>query len=33
MTKTLDIALFKLTPEELAAYEELIELWVTYGGS
>jgi hypothetical protein len=29
----LDTALFKLTPEELAAYEELIELWLTYGGA
>ena len=30
--KTLDEALEELTPEELAAYEEAIELWITYGG-
>jgi hypothetical protein len=29
---TLDEALKTLTPEELVEYEELIELWITYGG-
>ena len=32
MKTTLDKALSNLTFEELAAYEELIELWITYGG-
>jgi len=32
MTMTLDEALKTLTPEELVEYEELIELWITYGG-
>jgi len=30
--KALDQALEELTPEELADYEEAIELWITYGG-
>jgi hypothetical protein len=30
--KTLDDALEKLSDEELAEYEEVIELWITYGG-
>jgi hypothetical protein len=30
--KTLDKALEKLSDEELAEYEEVIELWITYGG-
>jgi hypothetical protein len=29
---SLDEALKILTTEELAEYEELIELWITYGG-
>ena len=28
----LDKALEALTPEELREYEEVIELWITYGG-
>jgi len=28
----LDKALESLTPEELREYEEVIELWITYGG-
>jgi len=32
ITKTLDEALEKLSAEELAEYEEAIELWITYGG-
>jgi len=28
----LDKALESLSPEELAEYEEIIELWITYGG-
>jgi len=28
----LDKALEHLTEEELAEYEEIIELWITYGG-
>ena len=30
--KILDQALCYLTAEELAEYEEIIELWITYGG-
>ena len=30
--KHLDVILARLTATELAEYEELIELWVTYGG-
>ncbi len=30
--KALDQALESLTPEERKAYEEAIELWITYGG-
>ena len=30
--KHLDVILTRLTAAELVAYEELIELWVTYGG-
>ena len=30
--KLLDIALDELSAEELVEYEELIELWITYGG-
>jgi len=30
--KLLDLALAELSMEELAEYEELIELWITYGG-
>ena len=30
--KLLDLALDELSMEELAEYEELIELWITYGG-
>jgi len=30
--KTLDEALEELSAEELAEYEEAIELWITYGG-
>jgi len=30
--KLLDIALENLSAKELAEYEELIELWITYGG-
>ena len=30
--KTLDDALEKLSDEELAEYEEVIELWITYVG-
>ena len=30
--KLLDIALKKLSAKELKEYEELIELWITYGG-
>jgi hypothetical protein len=32
MMKLLDLALAELSMEELAEYEELIELWITYGG-
>ncbi len=32
MTKHLDEILNELTPEELLAYEEAVELWITYGG-
>ena len=32
MNITLDKALSELTEEELKEYEELIELWITYGG-
>ena len=32
MTMALDEALKTLTSEELVTYEELIELWITYGG-
>ena len=31
--KALDEALEELSGEDLAEYEELIELWKTYGGS
>jgi len=31
--KALDEVLEELSAEELAEYEELIELWKTYGGS
>ena len=30
--KPIDQALEELTAAELAAYEEAIELWITYGG-
>jgi hypothetical protein len=30
--KLLDVALDSLTAKELAEYEEVIELWITYGG-
>jgi len=30
--KLLDIALKNLSAKELKEYEELIELWITYGG-
>jgi hypothetical protein len=30
--KELDKSLATLSPHELAEYEELIELWITYGG-
>ena len=30
--KELDQALNELLPEEIAEYEEAIELWITYGG-
>jgi hypothetical protein len=30
--KDLDKALDELAPEEIAEYEEAIELWITYGG-
>jgi len=30
--KDLDESLARLSSEELAEYEEAIELWVTYGG-
>ena len=30
--KTLDEALEDLSTEELAEYEEIIELWIRYGG-
>ena len=30
--KDLDQALDELLPEEIAEYEEAIELWITYGG-
>ena len=30
--KVLDAALEQLSDEELRAYEEIIELWITYGG-
>jgi len=30
--KVLDESLEGLSPEELAEYEEAIELWITYGG-
>ena len=30
--RLLDLALEKLSVKELAEYEELIELWITYGG-
>jgi hypothetical protein len=30
--KLLDTALLDLTAEELVEYEEIIELWITYGG-
>jgi len=30
--KLLDIILAQLSAEELADYEEIIELWITYGG-
>jgi len=33
MMKLLDLALDELSMEELVEYEELIELWLTYGGS
>jgi hypothetical protein len=29
----IDKALESLTPEEIAEYEEVIELWITYGGA
>ena len=32
MNVSLDEALKFLTPEELFEYEEVIELWITYGG-
>ena len=32
LMKTLDEALEELSAEELAEYEEAIELWITYGG-
>jgi len=28
----LDKAIEEMSPQELAEYEEIIELWVTYGG-
>jgi len=28
----IDKALENLSPEEIAEYEEVIELWITYGG-
>jgi hypothetical protein len=28
----LDEAISKLEPDQLAEYEEVIELWITYGG-
>jgi len=28
----LDKAIEEMNPQELAEYEEIIELWVTYGG-
>ena len=31
--KLLDEALKNMTPEDIKEYEELIELWITYGGS
>ena len=30
--KHLDVILTRLTAIELAEYEELVELWITYGG-
>ena len=30
--KYLDKAMEEMDPQELAEYEEIIELWVTYGG-
>ncbi len=30
--KHLDKALSELSPEELFEFEEMIELWITYGG-
>ena len=30
--KPVDEALEGLSPQELAEYEEVIELWITYGG-
>ena len=30
--KSIDDALENLTAEELAEYEEIVELWITYGG-
>jgi hypothetical protein len=30
--KSLDEALEELSAEELVEYEEVIELWITYGG-
>jgi len=30
--RTLDEALEELSAEELVEYEEVIELWITYGG-
>jgi len=32
MRVTLDDALKNLSADELAEYEEIIELWITYGG-
>ena len=29
---SLDKAMEEMNPQELAEYEEIIELWVTYGG-
>ena len=31
--KILDEALEELPPAELSEYEEVIELWITYGGN